>query len=65
MSAMRPGEEGASVIKSAPVVANRNGFYFEVTAGRRYLWCARAASTSDRPIGLTVPRDPRVLQAIA
>ena len=46
MSATPPGEKGTSAIKSAPVVANRKGFYFEVTAGRRYLWCSCGRSKS-------------------
>ena len=25
---------------AAPVIANRIGYYFEVKAGRRYLWCS-------------------------
>lgn len=32
--------------KSAPVIANRKGFYYEVKAGKRYLWCSCGRSRS-------------------
>jgi CDGSH-type Zn-finger protein/mannose-6-phosphate isomerase-like protein (cupin superfamily) len=35
-----------SVVKTAPVIANRKGFYYEVKAGKRYLWCACGRSQS-------------------
>jgi CDGSH-type Zn-finger protein/mannose-6-phosphate isomerase-like protein (cupin superfamily) len=35
-----------SVAKTAPVIANRKGFYYEVKAGKRYLWCACGRSQS-------------------
>jgi CDGSH-type Zn-finger protein/mannose-6-phosphate isomerase-like protein (cupin superfamily) len=46
VSAAPPGEKGTAATRSAPVVANRKGFYFEVTAGRRYLWCSCGRSKS-------------------
>jgi CDGSH-type Zn-finger protein/mannose-6-phosphate isomerase-like protein (cupin superfamily) len=35
-----------SSIKSAPIIANRKGYYHEVKAGKRYLWCACGRSKS-------------------
>ncbi len=32
--------------KSAPLIANRKGYYYEVKAGKRYLWCACGRSKS-------------------
>ena len=32
--------------KSAPLIANRKGYYYEVKAGKRYLWCACGRSQS-------------------
>ncbi len=29
-----------SVAKTAPVIAHRKGYYYEVKAGKRYLWCS-------------------------
>src|SRR5258707_3030804 len=31
---------------TAPTIAHRKGFYFEVKAGRRYLWCACGRSAA-------------------
>jgi CDGSH-type Zn-finger protein/mannose-6-phosphate isomerase-like protein (cupin superfamily) len=31
---------------SAPIIANRKGYYYEVKAGKRYLWCACGRSQS-------------------
>jgi CDGSH-type Zn-finger protein/mannose-6-phosphate isomerase-like protein (cupin superfamily) len=35
-----------SVAKPAPLIAHRKGFYYEVKAGKRYLWCACGRSRS-------------------
>ena len=32
--------------KTAAVIANRKGYYYEVKAGKRYLWCACGRSKS-------------------
>jgi len=32
--------------KAAPLIANRKGYYYEVKAGKRYLWCACGRSQS-------------------
>jgi CDGSH-type Zn-finger protein/mannose-6-phosphate isomerase-like protein (cupin superfamily) len=32
--------------KTAPLIANRKGYYYEVKAGKRYLWCACGRSQS-------------------
>jgi CDGSH-type Zn-finger protein len=32
--------------KTAPLIANRKGYYYEVKAGKRYLWCACGRSKS-------------------
>jgi mannose-6-phosphate isomerase-like protein (cupin superfamily)/CDGSH-type Zn-finger protein len=35
-----------SSTKTAPLIANRKGYYYEVKAGKRYLWCACGRSKS-------------------
>lgn len=35
-----------SSIKSSPLIANRKGYYYEVKAGKRYLWCSCGRSQS-------------------
>src|SRR5258708_37831602 len=35
-----------SSTKAAPLIANRKGYYYEVKAGKRYLWCACGRSQS-------------------
>ena len=35
-----------SVPKTAPVIAHRKGFYYEIKAGKRYLWCRCGRSQS-------------------
>src|SRR5258708_426307 len=35
-----------SSTKTAPLIANRKGYYYEVKAGKRYLWCACGRSQS-------------------
>ena len=35
-----------SSTRSAPLVASRKGYYYEVKAGKRYLWCACGRSKS-------------------
>ena len=32
--------------KATPLIANRKGYYYEVKAGKRYLWCACGRSKS-------------------
>ncbi len=32
--------------KTAPLIANRKGYYFEVKAGKRYFWCSCGRSKS-------------------
>jgi CDGSH-type Zn-finger protein/mannose-6-phosphate isomerase-like protein (cupin superfamily) len=62
-----------SVAKTAPVIANRKGFYYEVKAGKRYLWCACGRSQSQPfcdgshagteflPVAFTPKRDEDVI----
>lgn len=45
-SAAPPGKKGVAVAERAPVIANPKGFYFEVAAGQRYLWCSCGRSKS-------------------
>ena len=33
-------------VKAPPLIANRKGYYYEVKAGKRYLWCACGRSKS-------------------
>jgi len=79
VSATPPGENGAPAVKgepaakSEPVVANRKGFYFEVAAGRRYLWCSCGrsksqpfcdgshAGTAFQPVAFKAERDEDVI----
>lgn len=35
-----------SATKTPPLIANRKGYYFEVKAGKRYLWCSCGRSKS-------------------
>ena len=35
-----------SSTKAAPLIANRKGYYYEIKAGKRYLWCACGRSKS-------------------
>jgi mannose-6-phosphate isomerase-like protein (cupin superfamily)/CDGSH-type Zn-finger protein len=35
-----------SSIKTPPLIANRKGYYYEVKAGKRYLWCSCGRSKS-------------------
>ena len=35
-----------SSTKAAPLIANRKGYYYEVKAGKRYLWCSCGRSKS-------------------
>ena len=35
-----------STAKTLPLIANRKGYYYEVKAGKRYLWCACGRSQS-------------------
>jgi CDGSH-type Zn-finger protein len=32
--------------KASPLIANRKGYYYEIKAGKRYLWCACGRSKS-------------------
>ena len=62
-----------SVAKTVPVIASRKGFYYEVKAGKRYLWCACGRSQSQPfcdgshagteflPIAFTPKRDEDVI----
>lgn len=59
--------------KAAPVVAHRKGFYWELKAGKRYLWCSCGRSASQPfcdgshvgtpflPIGFKAQRDEDVI----
>ena len=44
-SASRP-DKIRSVPMNAPIIAQRKGFYYEVKAGKRYLWCSCGRSKS-------------------
>ncbi len=58
---------------TAPTIANRKGYYFEVKAGKRYLWCACGRSKSQPfcdgshagskflPVAFTAERDEDVI----
>ncbi len=35
-----------SATKTPPLIANRKGYYYEIKAGKRYLWCACGRSKS-------------------
>jgi CDGSH-type Zn-finger protein/mannose-6-phosphate isomerase-like protein (cupin superfamily) len=62
-----------SSTKTAPLIANRKGYYYEVKAGKRYLWCACGRSKSQPfcdgshagteflPVAFTPKRDDDVI----